>query len=77
MHAKKVFVGLKRKKQASNLRVLVDFKRKKCVAYPQEDFLFIKLKTSCRISLLNNCKKDFNIRFFLHDLLELHVFGPS
>jgi hypothetical protein len=41
-----------------------------------------------RISLLNNCKKDFqfhternfftlNIRFFLHDLLEFHVFEPS
>jgi hypothetical protein len=28
---------------------------KKCVAYPQEDFLFIKLI----ISLLNKCKKDF------------------
>jgi hypothetical protein len=32
---------------------------KKCVAYPQEDFLFIKLITSFTISLLNNCKKDF------------------
>jgi hypothetical protein len=30
---------------------------KKCVAYPQEDFLFIKLITSLRISLLNNYKK--------------------
>jgi hypothetical protein len=59
MHVKKVFVGLKRKKQACNLRVLVDFKRIKCVAYPQEDFQFIKLITSFRISLLNNCKKDF------------------
>jgi hypothetical protein len=29
MHAKKVFVGFERKKQASNLGVLVDFKRKK------------------------------------------------
>jgi hypothetical protein len=29
MHVKKVYVGLKRKKQAGNLRVLVDFKRKK------------------------------------------------
>jgi hypothetical protein len=28
--------------------------QKKCVAYPQEDFLFIKLMTSLRISLLNN-----------------------
>jgi hypothetical protein len=28
---------------------------KKCVAYPQGDFLFIKLLTS----LLNKCKKDF------------------
>jgi hypothetical protein len=28
MHAKKVYVGLKRKKQASNVRKLVDFKRK-------------------------------------------------
>jgi hypothetical protein len=27
MHAKKVYVGLKRKKQARNLRKLVDFKR--------------------------------------------------
>jgi hypothetical protein len=44
MHAKKAFVGLK---------------RKKCVAYPQEDFLFMKLITSFRISLLNNCKKGF------------------
>jgi hypothetical protein len=61
---------------------------KKCVAYPQEDFQFIKLITSLRISLLNNCKKDFqfhtessfftlNIRFFLHDLFEFHVFGLS
>jgi hypothetical protein len=65
---------------------------KKCVAYPQEDFLFIKLITSFRISLLNNCKKYFqfhikttqsnffytiNIRFFLHDLFEFHVFGLS
>jgi hypothetical protein len=29
MHAKKVYFGLKRKKQARNLRKLVDFKRKK------------------------------------------------
>jgi hypothetical protein len=29
MHVKKVLVGLKRKKQASNPRVLVDFKSKK------------------------------------------------
>jgi hypothetical protein len=29
MHAKKVYVGLKRKKQARNFRKLVDFKRKK------------------------------------------------
>jgi hypothetical protein len=29
MHAKKVYVGLKRKKQARILRKLVDFKRKK------------------------------------------------
>jgi hypothetical protein len=29
MHVKKVYVGLKRKKQARNLRKLVDFKRKK------------------------------------------------
>jgi hypothetical protein len=29
MHAKKVYVRLKRKKQARNLRKLVDFKRKK------------------------------------------------
>jgi hypothetical protein len=29
MHAKKVFVGLKSKKQARNLKVLVDFSRKK------------------------------------------------
>jgi uncharacterized protein YlbG (UPF0298 family) len=29
MHAQKVFVGLKRNKQARNLRKLVDFKRKK------------------------------------------------
>jgi hypothetical protein len=28
MHAKKVYVGLKRKKQVRNLRKLVDFKRK-------------------------------------------------
>jgi hypothetical protein len=33
--------------------------KKKCVAYPQKDFLFIKLTTSFIISLLNNCKKDF------------------
>jgi hypothetical protein len=33
-------------------------KLKKYVAYPQEDFLFIKLITCFRISLLNNCKKD-------------------
>jgi hypothetical protein len=35
MHAKKVYVGLKRKKQDRNLRKLVDFKRKK------QDFLQI------------------------------------
>jgi hypothetical protein len=29
MHAKKVYGGLKRKKQAKNLRKLIDFKRKK------------------------------------------------
>jgi hypothetical protein len=63
-------------------------KSKKSVAYPQEDFLFIKLITSLRISLLNNCKKDFqfhteskfltlNIRFFFHDLFEFHVLGLS
>jgi hypothetical protein len=65
--------------------------KKKCVECPQEGFLFIKLITSFRISLLNNCKKDFqfyikttesnfftlNIRFFLHDLFEFHVFGLS
>jgi hypothetical protein len=39
--------------------MLSTLKEKKCVAYPQEDFLFIKLITSLRISLLNNCKKDF------------------
>jgi hypothetical protein len=64
---------------------------KKCVAYPQEDFLFIKLITSLRISLLNNCKKDFQFhikttesnfsytkyKIFLHDLFEFHVFGLS
>jgi hypothetical protein len=33
MHAKNVYVGVKRKKQARNLRKLVDFKRKK------QDFL--------------------------------------
>jgi hypothetical protein len=33
--------------------------KKKCVAYPQEDFLFIKLLTSFTISLLNKCKKGF------------------
>jgi hypothetical protein len=33
--------------------------KKKCVAYPQENFLLIKLITSFRISLLNSCKKDF------------------
>jgi hypothetical protein len=31
--------------------------KKICVAYPQEDFLFIKLKTCFRISLLKNCKR--------------------
>jgi hypothetical protein len=34
-------------------------KKKKCDAYPQEDLLFIKPITSFRISLRNNCKKDF------------------
>jgi hypothetical protein len=66
-------------------------KVKKCVAYPQEDFLFIKLITSFRISLLNNCKKDFQFhiktternffytkyKIFLHDLFEFHVYGLS
>jgi hypothetical protein len=66
-------------------------KEKKCVAYPQEDFLFIKLIASFRISLLNNCKKDFqfhiktterifftlNKEFFVHDLFEFYVFGLS
>jgi hypothetical protein len=72
----------------SSIQKITDIMSKKCVAYPQEDFLFIKLITSLRISLLNNCKKDFqfhternfftlNIRFFLHDLLDFHVFGPS
>jgi hypothetical protein len=38
---------------------------KKCGAYPQEDFLFIKLITFIRINLLNNCKK-LN---FVHQIL--------
>jgi hypothetical protein len=70
------------------LKSFVGLKIKKCVAYPQEDFLFIKLITSLRISLLNNCKKDFQFhteskffyskyKIFLHDLLKFHVFGPS
>jgi hypothetical protein len=33
MHAKKVYVGLKRKKQARNLRKLVDFKRKNKIVF--------------------------------------------
>jgi hypothetical protein len=37
----------------------VFYKKKKCVAYPQEDFLFKKLITNLRISLRNNRKKDF------------------
>jgi hypothetical protein len=45
----KVFINMK----------LHQRKWKKCVTYPQEDCLFIKLITSFRISLLNNCKKDF------------------
>jgi hypothetical protein len=35
------------------------YRLKKYVAYPQEDFLLIKLITCFRLSLLNNCKKDF------------------
>jgi hypothetical protein len=55
MHVKTVFVGLK---------------RKKCVAYPQEDFLFIKLKTCLRISLPKNC-----IRFLLQAYLNFTFLG--
>jgi hypothetical protein len=33
---------------------------KKCVAYPQEDFLFIKLITFFRLNLLYKCKKKFH-----------------
>jgi hypothetical protein len=40
MYSKKFIVGLKIKKLASNLKVFVDLKRKKCVACPQEEFLF-------------------------------------
>jgi hypothetical protein len=72
-----------------NVNAKVDLK--KCVAYPQEEFLFIKLITSFRISLLKNCKKDFQLhikttgsKFFytkykknLHDLCEFHIFGLS
>jgi hypothetical protein len=44
----------------------------------------VKLITSFGISLLKNCKKDFQFhikttgsKFFLHDLCEFHVFGLS
>jgi hypothetical protein len=37
-------------------------KWKKSVAYPQEDFLFIKLMSCFRFNLLNNCKKDFRFQ---------------
>jgi hypothetical protein len=57
MHGKKVFVELKRRKQVENLTA------KKCVAYPQDDILFIKLITSFRISFLNICKKDFPVPY--------------
>jgi hypothetical protein len=33
-------------------------KKNKCVAYPQEDFLVIKVIIYLRLSLLNNCKKE-------------------
>jgi hypothetical protein len=47
-----------------------------------------KTYKSLRISLLNNCKKDFQFytestffytkyKSFLHDLFEFHVFGPG
>jgi hypothetical protein len=38
---KKFMSDSKEKTSYRNLRKLVDSKRKKCVAYPQEDFLFI------------------------------------
>jgi hypothetical protein len=54
-------------------------KRKKCVAYPQEDFLFYKIITSLRISLLNNCKKDFQFhtesKFFYMTYLNFTFLG--
>jgi hypothetical protein len=45
--------------QKKKNRNQTETQQKKCVAYPQEDFLFIKLISSLRISLLNNCKIDF------------------
>jgi hypothetical protein len=46
MHAKKVFVGLKSKKQASNFRVQVDFKRKKKVCL-QDFYRYHETKLFC------------------------------
>jgi hypothetical protein len=44
---------------AKIFNIFLKTKLKKFVAYPQEDFLFIKLITNFRISLLNNFEKDF------------------
>jgi hypothetical protein len=40
-------------------KVFVELKRKKCVAYPQKDFLFIKLITCKRLIFPSKCRKDF------------------
>jgi hypothetical protein len=46
-------------------------KTKKCVAYSQEDFLFIKLITSFTISLLNNCKKILPVPYTVNGFQNL------
>jgi hypothetical protein len=51
-HFKKKY---KRRKHVENLAVFVELKRKKCVAYPQEDFLFTILYGSQK-KILNTSK---------------------
>jgi hypothetical protein len=45
---------------------------KKCVAYPQEDFLFTKFIKCFRSNLLNKWKKDFQLNL---RPLQVYLFG--
>jgi hypothetical protein len=69
-----------KRKTHTKVRIICHNHFKKCVAYPQEDFLFIKLITSLRISLLNNCKKDFQFHTeskFLYTEYKIFLHEPN